>query len=446
MIRRTLSDKFIKILNNKQEFNNVLLIDGARQVGKTTVVREVLTEAGLSYREFNLEERGELAEKIDHCANFEEFTELVTTEMRFAIGGNELLFIDEAQESRLLGGFVRFMKEKWQNTQVILSGSIMSRMFRDDVRFPVGRVTPLHLHPFSFSEFLTARDEPFAHTLRTSRQNISPNTHHRLLEYVEQYLDVGGLPEVVTTFVGGGDWRALRRDLLFGYYNDFKRVFGEDKQAYFIASMRATAQLLGQPFKNSHVAQLMDGAKNKEVIESLSQLDAWNMLFRIEQRGMAPESGFHPKRYLFDIGIARQLREAAMPSARLVAATNDLQRTSLGGLIENVALLNIIEDAPELSGWKKAASGSEVDFVVKHEDSVLPIECKAAITVKNSHMGGVRDFMRIYNLPFAIVVGLAPFEVRVLPEGKKVLILPLYLIEYWREIIDELKVSLSRGV
>lgn len=435
MIRRKLTEQFLQLLKNKREFNNIILVDGARQVGKTTLVRQVVAEADLPCKEFNLEEKRELAEKIDQCANFDEFSELVSIDMRFKTGGDEILFIDEAQESRRLGAFVRFMKEKWNNTQVILSGSIMSRMFRDDVRFPVGRITPLHLQPFSFSEFLLAVDEEAEELLLKSKQNISKNMHTLFLDHLQDYINVGGLPEVVTTFASHGNWQSLRRDLIFGYYNDFKRVYGEEKQSYFIASLQAVANLLGQPFKNSHVSQLMDGGKNKDVIDSLGQLEAWRMIFKIEQRGMSVETNYHPKRYFFDVGIARELREAAIPLTKLIKTTSTLHRKPLGGLIENVTMLNIINQIPELSGWKKSSSGAEVDFVLKLDEKIIPIECKAALSIKNSHLGGLRTFMETYNLSLAVVVSLAPFEVRYLSENQKVINLPLYLTEFWQDII-----------
>ncbi len=249
------------------------------------------------------------------------------------------------------------------------------------------------------------------------------------------YLTIGGLPEVVTSYFEKKDWKKLRENLLLGYYNDFKRVFGEERQAYFIACLKAVANLLGSSFKNTAAAALLDGGKNQEIIKSLSQLEAWKMVFRVDQKGPNVEASFHPKRYLFDLGVARQLREIAIPAVRLLEKEDLVGRTSLGGMIENVVVQALVNHSKELSGWKKSSSGSEVDFVIPWKESVLPVECKSCLRVKNSHLGGLRDFMKRHRIPRGILVALAPFEARKLSDQEEIVILPLYLMERWQELV-----------
>lgn len=438
MIYRKIAQNLAETLISSKQNNSVILVEGARQVGKTTLIRQVLSRLNYPFKEINLEDDRIFCEKIDRCEGFDQFDQLVQVELRFKPGASEVLFIDEAQESQRLGRFVRFMKEKWQNTWVILSGSSMARIFRDDVRYPVGRVTMLHVQPFSFEEFLSAGNETIL--LDQIRQFVSSGksldlAHSRLLTLFQQYLEVGGLPEVVTTFFAQGDWKTLKSQLLLGYYNDFKRVFGEEKQVYFMATLKATAFLLGSPFKNSFVASLMDGGKNQEIITALGRLEAWKMIIKVDQKGVFPENHFHPKRYLFDSGLAKQLREEGSSDIHLVKTLESARRTPLGGLLENF-LANVLSAGNQaITGWKKSSSGSEIDFVVKYHSQLVPMECKAALTLKNSHVGGVRDFMKIYKTPLGIVAGLAPFEMRTMAEGK-IMSLPLYLAEYWEKIAD----------
>lgn len=438
MIARKLSQRIKDTLCIKKQYNNVLLVEGARQAGKTTLIRQTLKELGTPFLEIDLEEQKEFTERLDHCRNFEEFTELLEVEYQFKPGADTLLFIDEAQESRQLGGFIRFMKEKWPFTQVILSGSIMARIFRDNARFPVGRVTIFHLQPFSFEEFLSASGQK---VLSEKIQSFSIKhpwnmpAHEGLLKLMAEYLEVGGLPEVVCHYFAGENWHRTREDILLGYYNDFKRIYGEERQAYFIAALKTTAHVLGCPFKNSHVSLLLDGGKNKEIIESLSQLEAWKMIFVVPQRGPKVETHFHPKRYLFDLGITKQLREAVIPKVSLAAASLIEDRGPLGGLLENFVCLSLIDQASEISGFKKTSSGSEVDFVIKREDKVIPIECKSTRAVKNSHLSGLRDFMEIYKLSLGVVISLAPFEIRRFPDKKEIMLLPIYLAERLTDLI-----------
>lgn len=438
MILRKIGRELENSLQRKGEFNHVILVEGARQVGKTTLVRQVLSSLRLPFREVNLEEDRVFCEKIDRCGTFDDFTQLVSVELNFEIGGNEVLFIDEAQESRALGRYVRFMKEKWPRTQVVLSGSSMSRIFRDDVRYPVGRVVAVHVKPFSFDEFLLAGGEKILLEQIASlspHPRIIPETHSRLLELLQKYLEVGGLPEVACVFFSGGNWKAVRENILLGYYNDFKRVYGEERRAYFIAALKAVACLLGSPFKNSFVSEFLDGGKNQEIIKALSQLEAWKMVIRADQHGVDAETRFHPKRYLFDAGIAKQLREEEMANIHLLHTMESKKRTPLGGLLENVMANHLTRELSETTGWKKSASGSEIDFVVKKGGHLVPVECKASPAIKNTHLGGVRDFLKIYKSPLAVVAGIAPFEVRKI-SGGKVVILPLYLAGLLEEALD----------
>ncbi|MBI1871703.1 MAG: ATP-binding protein [Chlamydiae bacterium] len=439
MIPRKASAILSQIIKNKETFNNVVLVEGARQVGKTTLVRETLKGLSIPFKEFNLEEKGTLCEKIDLCKDFDEFTQLVDFEMQFPRGQDIFLFIDEAQESRKLGGFIRFMKEKWENTQVILSGSSLSRIFRDETRYPVGRVTPLHLQPLSFEEFLIGQGQQKLvsqlQSIFPEKRAIAPSTHQLLLDNLQKYMEVGGLPEVVHLFSQGKNWHQKRLEILLGYYNDFKRIFGETFQPYLVAALKTTAYLLGSPFKNTHVSFLLEGGKNQEIIKALGQLENWKIIFRVDQRGSFPESHFHPKRYLFDIGIAKELRESVVPPIHLLKTLNEVDRTSLGGLIENMVVNALVSQTPKLCGWKKSSSGSEVDLVLKRNDDIIPIECKSSLTIKNSHLSGLRDFMSVFKVPKGFVVSLAPFEVRKLSAQQTLILLPLYLVESWQRFI-----------
>ncbi len=124
-----------------------------------------------------------------------------------------------------------------------------------------------------------------------------------------------------------------------------------------------------------------------------------------------------------------------IPSVHLQKTLDASHRTPLGGLIENILMNALFSETTEVSGWKKSSSGSEVDFIVKKGDQIIPLECKAALSIKNTHLGGVIDFLKIHNLRFGIVVGLAPFEIRKI-QNDSLMILPLYLAERWEEVVS----------
>lgn len=125
-------------------------------MGKSRLVEHALRRAGKPTFEVNLEHDSLLRAELDDTREFPEFQDLLEDRLGFSHKGGGILFVDEAQESRVLGRYVRFMKERWPKATVILSGSTLTRLSRGDTRCPVGRVQTLVLWPFRFSEFLRA--------------------------------------------------------------------------------------------------------------------------------------------------------------------------------------------------------------------------------------------------------------------------------------------------
>ena len=240
MIQRDLEKRLIAHLTHRVEHPNVALLEGARQVGKTTLVESIRPKLAREMLYLNLEENNRAVHDLSSCRDFADFETYLATTHQFKGDGQRVLCIDEAQEAPALGGFVRFMKEKWQHTPVILTGSSMTRIFGRETRFPVGRVTRFLLQPFSFKEFLRcgkretllAFEDPF---------QIPLFLHERLLKYVQAYLDVGGLPAVASSFFAQQDWRQIRRDLYFDYRSDFARIFSETEASLFDQCLRGVA-------------------------------------------------------------------------------------------------------------------------------------------------------------------------------------------------------------
>ena len=409
----------------------VLLLEGARQVGKTTLVQRVLQESARPVTQINLERDALARSAFDDCREFAEFTELLRDRFDFAGDTGQILFIDEAQESRMLGSFVRFMKEEWRSATVILSGSTLTRLFRPHTRYPVGRVRRFILGPFSFSEFLRALSQPhLADQVRRADGAISGQRHGRLLELFDAFLAVGGLPAVVHAYASGADHRLMLRQIIADYEQDFIRIFGEQRSDIARACLRAVANFAGGVSKNTTVVASPSNRVNERINQIFSRLESWHLILRSEQRGQSPQAshGYLPKRYLFDTGVLRELRESAVPTISAVHTLSAAARTPLGAVIENQAAIELARSGGELSGWKKAPSGAEIDFIVKRGAVRNPVECKAALAVNRKHMRGVVGYLRLHGLRTGYLVSLAPYGTETLDQVE-VVNLPAYLLE-----------------
>ena len=161
-----------------------------------------------------------------------------------------------------------------------------------------------------------------------------------------------------------------------------------------------------------------------------ARLESWHLILRSDQKGPNPQAshGYLPKRYLFDTGVLRELRESAVPAISAVNTLSAAARTPLGAVIENQTAIELARSGAELSGWKKAPSGAEIDFIVKHGATATPVECKAALAVNRKHMRGLVGYLRLHGLRSGHLVSLAPYRTDTL-DDVEIVNLPAYLLE-----------------
>lgn len=441
-VPRSIDEDVLTFISRAQEHKNVLLVEGARQVGKTASTENAIKSSGKRSCCVNLEKDTLLRSLIDECETFDAFARLMRDRLDFHPDCDTILFIDEAQESLRLGRFVRFMKEDWRRSSVILSGSTLRRLFRSDARYPVGRVTRLALGPFSFSEYLTAiGKEALAADVLGPGHRLDPHQHEHLLGLFDRFLEIGGLPAVVLAGPEGA--QAVRAQIVADYERDFIRLFGEDLLPVVKSCFRSVASFVGSPSKNASVVPSPSSSMNERISQVFSRLEAWHLLILSEQRGPGPEGShrYLPKRYMFDTGVLRHFREAAVPSIKLVSSLPSAARTPLGGIIENQVAVELSRGGMPLCGWKKSSSGVEIDFVLSAGQGKVPIECKAALSVNLKHARGVREYMRLYGQDAGVIVSLAPQSDLELPAGVVIHNLPAYLAERLRAKGQGLAVS-----
>lgn len=435
-IQRREHAKLIKVLKAAQRTHNVVLVEGARQVGKTTLVRMALNEFEAPIFELNLETNELLRFEIDRTNSFAEFRGLLEVELKLPRDGDFLLFIDEAQESDRLGQYVRSMKEEWTTGQFILSGSSMKRLFREGTRVPVGRIDRFLVTPFGFRECLQCYGEEVLLEMIADfqpSQEITPLFHEKLLSWSDRYLRIGGLPEVILADVHQEDFKRVRSSILLSQKDDFIRKERFDEAYLFLDALKGVANNLGFPSKSTHVASSYDQAR--KVLEVLGQ---WHLLVELEQKGVASTTAFHPKRYLYDIGIAQQLRAMPFPEISMLNTLDKILRSQLGGLFENLvllALLSSVIDQSQLSGWRKdSTGGAEVDFIWQN-DTPIPIEVKSQLKVTPRSFSSLRTYLDLTGQKFGVLITAAPFSI--MKNQQHTLVnLPIYLAD--TDIIERL--------
>ena len=410
-------------------------------MGKTSLVDRVLSSLEIPRITINLERDALVRSRIDQTREFAEFEELLRDEFEFDPAVETILFIDEAQESQRLGHYVRFFKESWPATRSILTGSTLRRLFSGEVRYPVGRVRRLRLRPLAFSEFLVALGHNnLAVVLRDGTLPFSAARHERLVNLYDLYLTVGGMPAVVVHHADERGWRRQRTTLVADLEQDFLRLFGPQRLAIVSSCFRSVANYVGSPSKYASVISSPTRSELATIKEVFSRLELWDLVLRSDQHGPSPEASqrFHPKRYLFDTGCLREHREAAVPSISILAKADQSVRRAIGGVLENQTAIEIHDHFDRLDGWKRSSQGLEIDFVVPQAQRTWPLECKATLDVKRTHLRGVLGYLERYDLPAGIVVSLGSWKEFTVRDSRRIINIPAYMLERLPDLLNDL--------
>lgn len=412
-------------LDHAVERSNVLLVQGARQVGKTYLIESCLKERPKTIK-INLERQPDVKLAIDSTKSFTDFTDLMRVRFNLQINEGCTVFIDEAQESEKLGSYVRFMKEEWLFTKVILTGSSMTRLFSGDYRVPVGRVEYLTIQGFSFREYLRMFGEERLLDDAKASAEISEALHEKLLSFYDDYLLVGGLPDVVIAKRDGKDFETVLNFIVAAQRDDFLRQ--EQVKSYlFIDALKGVANHIGSPAKYTHVAINHYDAK-----KILQKMQEWFLITEIEQRGAASTQSFAPKRYLYDLGILRLIRDTVLPRLSILHTLDERLRTPVGGLIENAIILQLLSGPSGvnlISGWKRGHKDAiEVDFIINRNGEPLPVEVKAALHVNERHAKNIYHYCKLFGTKRGILLSLDR-PTKYANDGIEIDCLPAYLAE-----------------
>lgn len=427
-----------------QRRHDVILVEGARQVGKSTLVKQVLTESDAVSVSIDLEKDRKIARLIDKTTDFEDFRALMHDRCGVREEGT-ILFIDEAQESPVLARYIKSFKEDWHGVRVILTGSSMHRLFSKDVRIPVGRTRSLCVFPFSFPEFLRCLGEAdLADIVRHAPTELSPSRHVYLLEHYDRYLHVGGYPEAVKALAAGEQPEPVIDEIMGTLQDDFVRKEDYDPTLFEQAIM-AVANHVGSPSKYTHIDTTKYYAR-----KVLADLAAWHLVLDVQSQTLDPQhSDFLPKRYLHDLGVVNRFRSMAVPQMSLLKTLDATLRKPIGGLFENAVLLNLHEGQAakmRIGSWRKgAASSVEVDFVmdIPALGIKIPIECKASLRVKRRHLLSLEAYLKATHQKLGILVSAAPLGTLYCGDSVRIVNVPVYLATR-QNLTDYAEISMNQ--
>lgn len=384
-----------------------LIIRGARQVGKTSLVNEFGKQFDL-YISLNLELSEDLALFQREIDVEELFESILAIKNKAKSKGLTLLFIDEIQNSPLAIKMLRYFYEKMPHIHVIAAGSLLETMINREVSFPVGRVEYMALRPCSFYEFLGAIGET---TMQERLQNVSVGEllHSKMISLFNKYVLVGGMPQAVAEYAENSDIVAIEgvyQSLLAGYADDVEKYkSGESSRNVlrFIISKGwnyASERITFERFANSNY-------KSREVGEAFRTLQK-TMLLELSypttetKLPIVADMRKKPKLLWLDTGL---LNYAAGIQSELFGK-EDINDAWRGKIAEHIVGQEILSASnkflQERSFWVREARNAqaEVDYLYNSRHyGLIPIEVKSG---SNAHLKSLQLFMQESSCTFAI--------------------------------------------
>ena len=374
-----------------------LVIRGARQVGKSTLVRQLAEVAGFALVELNFERNPELREAF---ATKEPVGILATIQLltgQSVRPDKTLLFLDEIQAAPEALAALRYFYEEMPQLHVIAAGSLLEFTLAEaQFSMPVGRVEYMYLGPLQFEDFLVAmRESALASWLqKISLADLSgPPTihavHDKCMELLRQYFVVGGLPEAVATFAANRDFTTVGRvhqSVVATYRDDFgKYSHGALKNRVQLVFDQLPS-LVGRKFKYSHVSHEHRAA---ELAAALQQLCLARVAYKVHHTSAngvplgaeVDERNF--KVLYMDVGLVC----SALHLSLLDLRREDLSLVNDGAIAEQFIGQHLLYscawyETPNLHYWMREAksAAAEVDYVVSQGQQVVPVEIKAGKT------------------------------------------------------------------
>jgi predicted AAA+ superfamily ATPase len=368
-----------------------LILRGARQVGKTWLLQEFGRTAYDQLVYLNFEDTPALQNMFATDFHIERILAALQIHAQATIAPeNSLIVFDEIQSAERGITALKYFCERAPQYHIIAAGSLLGMGLHQHVSFPVGKVDFMDLRPLSFSEFLMALGEKQLNTaLEAGKWDVLSIFTEKLKEYLRYYFYVGGMPEAVAHFAQTRSWqnvRHIQRRILDAYEGDFSKHAPTEIVPRIRMVWQSIPAQLARENKKFVYGALKDGARARDFELAIQWLlDSGLLLksFRVA-KPLLPLSAYQDfsafKLFLHDVGLLGAL---AGLNAKTIIEGNAIFTEFKGALTEQYIMQQLRLNSNSYIGyWSNDRSTAEVDFVIQHEGTVIPIEVKAGENLK----------------------------------------------------------------
>ena len=431
MLHRKIEKKISNWIKNSKK---ALLIDGARQVGKTYIIKSVLEKEGCEYIEFNLLKNQALA---DLLSNSETVDDMIANLSLFADKpfkkGETFIFFDEIQEFKELTTKIKFWVDEG-SFRYIFSGSLLGVELKNIKSAPVGYLKTYTMYPLDFEEFLQVYNftEDLRSTLYRSfveRKPVNNTVHKRMMQIFNMYLNIGGMPAAVQKFQETRNLEDViseHDDIIIQYKKDFTHYEVEEKKPYLTQIYDLIPAELNSSNKRFNFADLKKGLRYSRSEDNFVWLASAGVALPVYNVAeptiplLLNQKNSLFKLFLSDIGMLTTLYGKAT-KIQLLSKNQDINN---GALYENAVAQELKSHGFKLYYYNSKKLG-ELDFVIEYKGKILPIEVKSGKSYqRHSALNNVMDISN-YSIEEGFIFSNYNVEVK-----GKLVYYPIYMIMF----------------
>ena len=414
-----------------------LIIRGARQVGKTWLMKEFAKTEYKQTLYINFESSAHLTDIFN--ADFD--IQRILTALQIETGviatkESTLIIFDEIQEAPKAITSLKYFYENEPEYHIVAAGSLLGVTMHQQVSFPVGKVEFLDLYPLNFVEFLKAlKQDQLVSLLETYTVELIKSFKSKFINFLKQYYFIGGMPEAVLSFVLNNDFaevRTIQKTILQAYEQDFSKHAPVDIVPRIRMVWNSIPSQLAKENRKFIYGLIKEGARAKDFELAINWLMDSGLVHKINRinkpaiplKAYADLSAF--KLFIVDVGLLNAMGNIEL---KTLLEGNAIFTEFKGAVTEQFVLQQLVcNNMFDIYYWSADKSTAELDFVVQYKNTVVPIEVKAE---ENLQAKSLKVFHQKYNTPLTVRTSMSDYR-----KESWLTNIPLYLMNCLYNEID----------